>query len=142
MDATSIMLDTEIIFVVEQQGIVKVVKDNKVLNSFFLDITDRVQSPFYPGDERGLLGFVLDPAFDKNGYLYVNYVNKSNITIISRFESRDLLVDKNSEQNIMSIEQPYSNHNGGHMAFGPDGYLYISVGDGGSAGDPEKEVKI
>ena len=68
--ATSIMLDVEIIFIIEQDGIVKIIKDSKLEDTPFLDIRDRVQSPFYPGDERGLLGFVLDPKFKQNGLYF------------------------------------------------------------------------
>ena len=67
--ATSVMLDTEVIFVVEQDGLIKIIRDSKLNKVPFLDITDRVQAPFYPGDERGLLGFVLDPSFKDNGFL-------------------------------------------------------------------------
>ena len=135
--ATSIMLDAEIIFVIEQDGIIKLIKDLELEETPFLDITDRVQSPFYPGDERGLLGFALDPEFKKNGFFYVNYVDQDNTSIISRFSSTNLIANKSTERYMLKVEQPYSNHNGGHLAFGPDGYLYISLGDGGSAGDPE-----
>ena len=135
--ATSIMLDAEIIFVVEQDGLIKLIKDLELAETPFLDITDRVQTPFYPGDERGLLGFALDPEFKKNGFFYVNYVDQNNTSIISRFSSTNLIANKSTERYMLKVEQPYSNHNGGHLAFGPDGYLYISLGDGGSAGDPE-----
>ena len=135
------MLDKEIIFIVEQDGIIKNVESDGRFNRIFLDITDRVLSPFYPGDERGLLGFALDPDFKKNGYFYVNYVNNDDYSIVSRFSSSNLIADKKSEKYIITIKQPYSNHNGGHLAFGPDGYLYISFGDGGSAGDPEEQAQ-
>ena len=139
--AKSIILESEVIFIVEQDGRIKIIRNSVLSKDIFLDISDRVQNPFYPGDERGLLGFELDPDFDQNGYFYVNYVNKDNVTIISRFSSKNLVADNNSEYNIISIKQPYSNHNGGHIAFGPDNYLYISVGDGGSAGDPEDRAQ-
>ena len=112
-------MDVEIIFIVEQDGIIKIIKENNP-HEIFIDITDRVKSPFYPGDERGLLGFALDPNFKENGYFYVNYVNKDDFSIISRFSSNNLISDKHSEKYIINIEQPYSNHNGGHLAFGPD----------------------
>ena len=134
---TSIMLNTEVIFVIEQDGFIRLIKDLELDEHPFLDITDRVQSPFYPGDERGLLGFTLDPEFKNNGFFYVNYVDQNNTSIISRFSSHKLIADKDSEKYILKVKQPYSNHNGGHLAFGPDNYLYISLGDGGSAGDPE-----
>ena len=138
---TSVLLDTEVIFVVEQDGIIRLIKNSKLDKEPFLDITDRVLSPFYPGDERGLLGFALDPNFKENGFFYVNYVNQENFSIISRFSSNNLKADNKSENHIIAVEQPYSNHNGGHLAFGKDNYLYISLGDGGSAGDPEKRAQ-
>jgi len=131
------MFDSEIIFVVEQDGLIKLIDGLKLREEPFLDITDRVQSPLYPADERGLLGFALDPNFKQNGFFYVNYVNQKNTSIVSRFRSKDLIADNMSEEYIIQLKQPYSNHNGGHLAFGPDDYLYISFGDGGSAGDPE-----
>tara|TARA_X000001036_G_C20681380_1_gene806025 strand:+ start:1720 stop:2790 length:1071 start_codon:yes stop_codon:yes gene_type:complete len=131
------MLDTEVVFVIEQDGFIRLIKDLELNKVPFLDITDRVQSPFYPGDERGLLGFALDPEFKNNGFFYVNYVDQNNNSIISRFSSKNLIANKDSENYILKVNQPYSNHNGGHLAFGPDNYLYISLGDGGSAGDPE-----
>ena len=131
------MIDEEVIFVVEQDGIIKIIKENGLNKGIFLDITDRVLSPFYPGDERGLLGFALDPKFTFNGFFYVNYVNNENHSVVSRFSSSNLIANKESEMDIINIKQPYSNHNGGHLAFGHDEYLYISFGDGGSAGDPE-----
>ena len=86
--ATSIMLDVETIFIVEQDGIIKIIKDSNLEESMlFLDIQVRVLSPFYPGDERGLLGLALDPNFKQNGYFYVNYVNKDDFSIVSRFSS-------------------------------------------------------
>jgi hypothetical protein len=93
-----------------------------------------------PGDERGLLGMALHPQFHQNGKYFVNYVNQNDITFISSFISNidDLMTDLSSEEIILTIQQPYSNHNGGQLAFGPDGYLYIGLGDGGYAGDPEK----
>ena len=130
--ATSIMSNIETIFIVEQDGVIKIIQNSILKDIPFLDITDRVLSPFYPGDERGLLGFALDPDFIKNGYFYVNYVNKDNMSIVSRFSSKKFISDKNSERNIISLKQPYSNHNGGHLTFGPDGYLYISFGEGDS----------
>jgi len=135
--ATSIMLGSEIIFIAEQDGTIKILENGNANTTIFLDITDRVLSPFYPGDERGLLGFALDPNFRENGYFYVNYVNKNDYSIISKFSSSNLIAEKQSENNIITVKQPYSNHNGGHLTFGPDRYLYISFGDGGSAGDPE-----
>ena len=126
-----------ILLVVEQKGIIHIVQNGHRKRTPFLNITDRVHNPLFPGDERGLLGLVFDPKFISNGHFYVNYINKDGNTIISRFNVSGLLGNNLKEKNLITIEQPYSNHNGGCMEFGPDGYLYISVGDGGSTGDPE-----
>jgi glucose/arabinose dehydrogenase len=91
------------------------------------------------GGERGLLGLAFHPDYANNGYFFVNYTNNSGHTVVSRFSvdgADDNLADPNSELNFMTINQPYGNHNGGNLAFGPDGYLYIGTGDGGSGGDP------
>ena len=83
----------------------------------------------------------LFPNFEENGYFYVNYINKEDISVVSRFSSHNLISDKQSEEYIISVKQPYSNHNGGHLEFGYDDYLYIAFGDGGSAGDPENNAQ-
>lgn len=130
---------TNRIFVVERNGIIKVFPNDRNVSSTttFLDITDRVTS----GGETGLLGLAFHPDYLNNGYFYVNYTAPSPLrTIISRFNvsaSNPDSADKNSEQIILTYNQPYSNHNGGCVAFGPDGYLYIAAGDGGSGGDPD-----
>jgi glucose/arabinose dehydrogenase len=126
------------LFVVEQKGIISVFQNSSTINSkkTFLDITNKVAS----GGEMGLLGLAFHPNYKSNGYFYVDYTtdSPSRRTIISRFKVSDDAdkADKSSELVIMQIEQPYSNHNGGQITFGPDGYLYISLGDGGSGGDP------
>lgn len=130
---------TNRIFVVEQTGIIKVFENNANISSSkqFLNITDRVAS----GGEMGLLGLAFHPNYESNGYFYVNYTaDNPRRTIISRFEvtSNPDSANKNSEFQILTFNQPYGNHNGGWISFGPsDGYLYIATGDGGSAGDPE-----
>ena len=128
------------LFVVEQEGIISVFpNDPAVANSkVFLDIEDRVDDS---GNEEGLLGLAFHPDYSRNGYFYVNYTaSNPDRTVISRFKvsgtDRDQ-AEKSSEQVLLEIPQPYSNHNGGQIAFGPDGYLYIAVGDGGSGGDPQ-----
>ena len=125
------------IFVVEQAGIVWKLDLSKKLQEIFLDITDRVHKPLFPGDDMGLLGFAFDPNFDKNKLIYLSYNDKNDNSIISKFLVKDNVPDKNSESILLKFKQPYSNHNGGHIAFGPDDNLYISIGDGGSAGDPQ-----
>lgn len=126
------------LFVVEQQGTIRVFDNDSTVSSasLFLDIRDRVDDQ---GNEEGLLGLAFHPDYENNGYFYVNYTAANpNRTVISRFRVPDNPdeADVSSETEILTFEQPYANHNGGQLAFGPDGYLYIAVGDGGSGGDP------
>ena len=127
--------------ILEQRGTIKILKNDQILRSYFLDIRDRVHKPLYPGDEMGLLSLAFDPNFDKNNYIYVHYNDKSDNTIISRFNVFNGIADEQSEKIILKLKQPYMNHNGGTITFGQDGYLYIGLGDGGSAGDPEKRAQ-
>ncbi|MDP2890838.1 MAG: PQQ-dependent sugar dehydrogenase [Bacteroidota bacterium] len=124
------------LFVVDQAGYIRIVdSDGIVRTQPFLDIHDRVTF----GGERGLLGLAFHPDYKTNGFFYVNYVGPGDITNISRFKvnsGNPEIADPTSELKIMTITQPYSNHNGGTLCFGPDGYLYIGLGDGGSSGDP------
>lgn len=133
--------DNNMILVVEQDGIIQIIKDMKKVDVPFLDISDRVHQTWYPADERGLLGLAFDPNFEYNNNFYLNYVNQDGYTTISRFNSKGNLGDPKSEEILLQFEQPYMNHNGGFLEFGPDGYLYVSIGDGGSAGDPEKRAQ-
>ena len=121
--------DKSTLFVIEQRGIVWSLKNGSKSKKPFLDIRDRVHTPIFPGDERGLLGYAMSPNYDIDNCIYVNYINKKGETVISRFKGKN-------EEILISFEQPFSNHNGGMLSFGPDGYLYISIGDGGSAGAP------
>ena len=139
--AVSHPTDHNMIFVVEQKGTIQIVNDKTVLKLPFLDIQDRVHYPLFPGDEMGLLGFAFHPDFLGNKFCFVHYVNKNDDSIISRFKTDSFTINPNSEKIILKMKQPYSNHNGGSIAFGPDGYLYIGFGDGGSAGDPENNAQ-
>lgn len=126
------------LFIVEQDGLIKIINgDGTVQSAPFLDIDSRVINT---GNERGLLGLAFHPSYATNGYFFVNYINNSGNTVVSRF-TRDAtnasVADPNSEFEILSFDQPYSNHNGGDLAFGTDGFLYISTGDGGAGGDPD-----
>ncbi len=132
--------ETDRLFVVSQSGIIHVFQNDKnaATSKQFLNITDRVSS----GGEMGLLGLAFHPNYQMNGYFYVNYTisSPSRQTRISRFSvsaTNPDSADKNSELILFSFTQPYTNHNGGQLAFGPDGYLYIATGDGGSGGDPQ-----
>tara|TARA_Y100000588_G_scaffold393231_2_gene508219 strand:+ start:12420 stop:13613 length:1194 start_codon:yes stop_codon:yes gene_type:complete len=129
--------ERDTLYVLEQGGRVKKIGSGKLIKKPFIDISDRVHNPVFPGDERGLLGMAFHPNFYNNGFLFLNYVSKNQHTIISRFSVRGPNPLKDSEFVLIDLVQPYMNHNGGQLAFGPDGYLYIGVGDGGSAGDPE-----
>jgi hypothetical protein len=124
------------LFVAERAGIIKIINTDGVLSSTpFLDINALVSNN---GGEQGLLAIAFHPDYTNNGYFYVNYIDNNGDTVISRFtRSSTAVADPNSELVFMNISQPYSNHNGGDMHFGTDGYLYISTGDGGSGGDPE-----
>jgi glucose/arabinose dehydrogenase len=128
------------LFVVEQRGIISVFPNDAAVNAkkTFLDIESRVDDS---GNEEGLLGLAFHPQYAQNGYFYVNYTaSDPDRTVISRFKvsaSDPNKAEEGSELVLLEIPQPYSNHNGGQVAFGPDGYLYIAVGDGGSGGDPK-----
>jgi glucose/arabinose dehydrogenase len=124
------------LFIVEQHGVVRILDETGLLNEPFLDIHDRVLDS---GNEQGLLGLAFHPDFAANGAFYVNYTRGTGDTVIARFGVSDdpNRADPDSESVLLEIDQPFANHNGGGMAFGPDGYLYIGTGDGGSQGDPE-----
>ncbi len=127
---------TKRLFIVQQRGLIRVVNRTTLAVSDFISLTDRVSSS---GSERGLLGLAFHPQFATNSYFFVNYTRQSDgATIISRFTAinGNTVGDPNSEVILMTIAQPFSNHNGGMIAFGPDGNLYIGMGDGGSANDP------
>ncbi len=127
------------LFIVEQLGRIRI-WDGSLKFEAFLDIEERVQSPESGGgNEEGLLGLAFPPDYTTEGYFYVYYTNKDGDNVLSRFSlSADAdVADPNSEEQILVIPHPtYGNHNGGQLAFGPDGMLYIGVGDGGGGGDP------
>jgi glucose/arabinose dehydrogenase len=122
------------LFVLEQPGRIRVVEDGRLLDAPFLDIVDRVTSR---GNEQGLLGLAFHPRYRENGRFFVNYTRANGDTVISSWlVSQDPnRADLGSESLVLAVEQPAANHNGGHLAFGPDGYLYIGLGDGGGGGD-------
>jgi len=131
---------TERLFVVEQAGTISVFPGDPEVaeRDIFLDIEGRVTDI---SNEQGLLGLAFHPDYETNGYFYVNYTAPApDRTVISRFsvsEDDENRANPDSETVLLTYNQPYGNHNAGHIAFGPDGYLYIAAGDGGSAGDPE-----
>jgi glucose/arabinose dehydrogenase len=125
----------ERLFVMDQVGRIYIIQEGELLPVPFLDIQNRVNSNAL---EQGLLGLAFHPQYVENGTFFVNYSAGTGDTVIARYQvSADPNVaDPNSEMILMTYDQPYENHNGGQLAFGPDGYLYIGVGDGGSADDP------
>lgn len=132
--------NTNRLFVVEQEGLISVFKNESAVanKKIFLDIRSKVDDN---GNEEGLLGLAFHPQYKTNGYLYVNYTaNNPDRTVIARYKvsaTNPDVADLASEEVLLTFRQPYSNHNGGQVSFGPDGFLYIAVGDGGSGGDPQ-----
>ena len=126
------------LLVLEQPGRVRVIADGLLLPDPFLDLTSRVGSS---ANEQGLLGIALHPDFAANGFFFLNYTNLQGDTVVARFQASSdpdgAQADPGAEKILLTIKQPYANHNGGSLAFGPDGYLYIGMGDGGSGGDPQ-----
>lgn len=128
------------VFIVEQKGIMSVFQNDPTVSTkqVFLDIESQVKDQ---GNEEGLLGLAFHPDYESNGYFYVNYTAANpNRTVISRFQVSVSNVNQagpSSELVLLEFNQPFSNHNGGQISFGPDGFLYIAVGDGGSGGDPQ-----
>ena len=128
------------LFVVEKPGRIVILQDGQPLEAPFLEIPGRINSQ---DSERGLLGLAFHPNYAQNGFFYVNYTDSRGDTVVSRFEltSDPNTADPDSEKILLNISQPYANHNGGMIVFGPDGYLYIGMGDGGSGGDPQNNAQ-
>lgn len=128
-------------FAVEQAGNIRIINADGTINTTpFLSLAGQLSS----GGERGLLGLAFHPQYATNGYFYVNYTNPSGNTVIARFtrsNSNPDLADATSKMELITIAQPFSNHNGGCLRFGPDGYLYVAMGDGGSFGDPNNNAQ-
>ncbi len=123
------------LFVIEKVGRIRIIQNGQLLPVPFLDITNRVGSG---GNEQGLLGLAFHPGYAQNGRFFVNYTNKNGDTVIARYQVTNdpNVADPTSEVKLLGVKQPFPNHNGGSLAFGPDGYLYAGFGDGGAAGDP------
>ena len=123
------------LFVVEQTGTIRIVDDGSVLDGPFLDVAEAIVA----GGEQGLLGLAFHPDYRRNGRFFINYTDVSGDTVVAEVQTSDdpNRADEGSVRPLLQIDQPYANHNGGQLAFGPDGYLYIATGDGGSGGDPQ-----
>ncbi len=141
VDLTAPPGDRGRLFIIEKPGRIRIVTlaggVYSLLPTPFLDITALVGSS---GNEQGLLGLAFHPGYASNGYFYVNYTNTSGNTVVARYSVSTLdpnLANPASAQTVLTVAQPYTNHNGGQVQFGPDGYLYIGLGDGGSGGDPQ-----
>jgi glucose/arabinose dehydrogenase len=123
------------LFVAEQRSTVRVLVGDALQREPYLDLTARTAAR----GERGLLGLAFHPSFAANGRLFVHYTDRDGSTVVSELRAPDPAaprVDPATERILLTLAQPFSNHNGGQIAFGPDGYLYIGLGDGGSGGDP------
>lgn len=143
--ATSISLCTDIqsardgsgrLFFVSQNGIINIWRNGQVLPRPFLDIRSKVST----GGERGLLGLAFPPSYKDKKWFYVNYTDRSGTSVIARYQlvgTDPDLADAANERILLTIPQPFANHNGGQIQFGPDGMLYVGMGDGGSANDPQ-----
>jgi glucose/arabinose dehydrogenase len=124
-------------YVVEQRGTIRVIDRGRVRPGFFLDIRRLVLA----GGEQGLLGLAFHPRYATNRRFYVHYTNRSGDTRVVEYRSNGTRALTATARRIFSLDDPYSNHNGGHLVFGPDGLLYIGMGDGGSGGDPEDRAQ-
>ena len=134
LDVQAVPGDRTRLFVVEQAGRIRILRAGAVVATPFLDIASRISS----GGERGLLGLAFHPGYAQNGRLFVNYTDPAGHTHIAEFHAAPGAdtADPASERLILLVTQPFPNHNGGGLAFGNDGMLYIGLGDGGSGGDP------
>ncbi|HSL42995.1 MAG TPA: PQQ-dependent sugar dehydrogenase [Anaerolineales bacterium] len=128
------------LFVIEKRGRIRIIENDQLLDAPFVDITDRVGSS---GNEQGLLGLAFHPQYSQNGRFFVNYTDTNGDTVIARFQvtGDPNVADPNSEMELLGVDQPFANHNGGALVFGPDGYLYAGLGDGGSQGDPNENAE-
>ncbi|MEP7028230.1 MAG: PQQ-dependent sugar dehydrogenase, partial [Candidatus Eisenbacteria bacterium] len=118
------------LFIVEQTGRVRIVEDGRLLDRPYLDLSGRTRG----AGERGLLSIAFHPAYAANGFVFVDYTDPDGDTRIERYHvsANPDVADPASARLVLAIHQPYSNHNGGHLLFGPDGMLYVGMGDGGA----------
>jgi glucose/arabinose dehydrogenase len=122
------------LFIVEQTGRVRILTDGALVSTPFIDLSRSVSH----AGEQGLLGLAFHPSYETNGKLYLSYTDREGTSVIREYHvsTNADRVDGTSGRTLLRVRQPYANHNGGHIAFGPDGLLYVGLGDGGSGGDP------
>jgi glucose/arabinose dehydrogenase len=127
------------LFIIEQAGTIRVAVQGVLQDKPFLDITERVLA----GGERGLLGFAFHPDYRRNGRFFVNYTRSDDgATVLAEYHRDGTgLQASRDKRTVMTVPQPFANHNGGMVVFGPDGFLYIGRGDGGSRGDPQNRAQ-
>ncbi|PWT94221.1 MAG: glucose dehydrogenase, partial [Acidobacteria bacterium] len=133
------------LFITQQGGQILIYDGTKLLSTPFLDLGPTGKDLIVSGGEQGLLSVAFHPNYSNNGFLYVNYTRKQDgATVVARYQvsaGDPNIADPNSASPVITIAQPYANHNGGQLQFGPDGYLYIGMGDGGSGGDPQNHAQ-
>ena len=125
------------LYIVEKGGRIRVRINGRLRARPFLDLSRSVST----GSEQGLLSMAFHPRYARNHLFYVDYTNGAGDTRLVEYRSRGLTSSPRRTRQILAVDQPYSNHNGGQLAFGPDGYLYVGLGDGGSGGDPENRAQ-
>ncbi|MCB0077346.1 MAG: PQQ-dependent sugar dehydrogenase [Anaerolineales bacterium] len=127
------------LFIVQQNGLIRIFQNGAMLNTPFLNVSTLIST----GSERGLLSMAFAPDYAENGRFYINYTNSAGDTVVARYlvSADPNVADPASAQIILTVDQDFSNHNGGQLQFGPDGYLYIGMGDGGSGGDPNNRAQ-
>lgn len=132
--------DNGLLYVTEQPGRIRIIQNGALVEAPFLDITDRVGDS---GNEQGLLSVAFAPDFVQSRKLFINYTDENGDTVVSGLlaAADGRSADPNGEWPVIKIAQPYANHNGGQLKFGPDGMLYIGMGDGGSQGDPQNRAQ-
>jgi glucose/arabinose dehydrogenase len=136
VDVTSTPSEPDRLYVVEQAGRIRIIEGGKLSPRPFLDISGDVQA----GGEQGLLSVAFHPDYESNRLFYVDYTDLNGDTRVVEFQSRDDAGPARKRE-LLFVDQPYANHNGGQLAFGPDGRLYVGMGDGGGGGDPEERAQ-